>query len=675
MIFLKRLLFVWLGLVTVASVGQARVLRVELSSTEPVLQGRSFGDGGPYELLRGRVLFGVDPAGPMNRRIVDLTLAPRNRNGLVEAWADLVVLKPKQANRASGVALVEVSNRGGKFSMNYFNRATNRQLTATDPGAFGDGLLMELGLTVIWLGWQPDVPQKLGNLRLTVPTVTHPDGQPIYGLVRSDWTVDEPATHLPLSHREHLAYPAAQPDAAQNRLTVRDGRDAERRVIPRGRWQFARLENGAAVADPRAVLLKGGFEPGKIYELVYVSANPRVLGLGLAAVRDIIAFAKHDKRCTFPVRHGLAVGVSQTGRFLRQFLYQGFNTDERFRRAYDGLMVITAGAGRGSFNHRFGQPSRDAHRYSAFFYPTDIFPFTSRPQTDPQIHRLDGLLIHQPSHRPKTFYVNTGYEYWGRAASLIHTSPDGQRDVSPYPTERIYHLASAQHFLAPFPPAKPLPRTPVLAHRGNPLEIKVNYRALLVQLIYWVKANRPPPESAFPAVSNQTLVRPGRVRFPRIPGVRFPRVIHTAYRTDYGPRWPRGIVDIQPPRLGTPYPTLVSQVDRLGNESAGVRNIELRVPLATYTPWTLRFDAPAAKTELADFWGNWIPLPRTRKEKRKKRDPRPSLEQLYTGKADFLKKVGHAADQLINEGFLLTRDRQYVIDRSSQYWDWIVSRP
>lgn len=656
-----------------SSQGLAKVLHVDIKSRQPVLNGKSFGQYGAYEVITGDIIFGFDPLNPMNVRVVDITLAPRNADGLVEARANFVVLQPMDPDQGRGVTLIEVSNRGGKFSPSYFNRATTRSMDPGDPEAFGDELLMRQGLAVIWVGWQYDVPAREGALRLSVPKVQNPDGSPIYGLVRSDWTIDRPAKSLKISHRNHTPYPVADPDHPDNILTVRNGRDAERQVIPRGQWRFAREDSGTVTPDLAYILLDGGFQSGKIYELVYRAKDPAVVGLGLAVIRDIISYAKYDVASHFPAKVGVAAGVSQTGRFLRHFLYQGFNTDEEGRKAYDGLMIITAGAGRGSFNHRFAQPSRDGHRYSAFFYPTDIFPFTSRSQTDTGLQRMDGLLthLHNPDHAPKTFYINTGYEYWGRAASLIHTSSDGTMDIEPLENERIYHLASGQHFVSRrFPPQQ---QNNSNVFRGNPLEFKVNYRALLVQLVKWVEDDTQPPSSAYPRKDSKTLVAIEQVDFPRIPGVAFPEVIHTAYRADYGPRWSEGIVDNQPPKLGETFSSQVSQVDKFGNEIAGVRNVEVRVPLATYTPWSLRSEFAAGKNELVDFRGNFIPLPRTDEEKVQRGEPRPSSSSLYKSREDYLTKIREAAGSLVKERFLLLEDKAYIIKRAESYWDWIFN--
>ncbi len=646
------------------------VRKVEIESRESLLGGKDFGSSGPYELLKGRVLFGFDPASPANSRIVDLQLAPRNSEGEVEAWANLVVLKPVDSGRGNGIALVEVSNRGGKFSLNYFNRATHQELAADNPESLGDGLLMRQGFTVIWVGWQADVPRGKGLLRLEAPIAKGMNGETITGLVRSDWTVDEPVESLPLSHREHISYTVYDPEDSANVLTVRDGRDAVRLTIPREKWHFSKKEK-----ENDTIVLENGFLAGNIYELVYRARDPSVIGLGLAAIRDMVSHAKYDKKSLFPVSHGISAGVSQTGRFLRMFLYQGFNTDEEGRNAYDGLMVITAGAGRGSFNHRFAQPSRDGHRYSAFLYPTDIFPFSSRTQSDPATVRSDGLLAHSlaPGSIPKIFYVNTGYEYWGRAAALIHTSVDGKKDLEPLDNERIYHLAGGQHFVASFPPTDRAEFENGRFFRGNSLEFKVNYRALLVRLAEWVSKDVSPPASAFPRLSDATLTDLEGFNFPDIPGVEPPKNAHNAYRVDYGPRWERGVIDHQPPQVGSSFPVLVPVVDSFGNELGGIRNVELRVPLATYTPWSLRKGYVGGADEMIDFWGNLLFFPRNSVEKEASHDPRPAISALYADRRFYLDELRNSAETLNAEGFLLPEDIDYVSGRAKTYWDWVFN--
>jgi len=258
--------------------------------------------------------------------------------------------------------------------------------------------------------------------------------------VRSDITVDAPTHTIPLGHvvgsSLALAYPVSDTADANNRLTVRDGPIAARRVIPRNEWRFAREDSSGAVsADARNVYMRSGFQAGKIYEVIYRAKNPVVVGTGLAAVRDMMSYLKYDTASIAPTKFGIAYGVSQTGRFLRHFLYQDFNVDERGRKAFDGIFAHTAGAGRGSFNHRFAQPSRDAQPYTTFFYPTDVFPFTTMLETDPVTGARDGLRVHpgraaSAVSPPKVFYVDGGYEYWG-ARPRLRTRPSTASAMCP----------------------------------------------------------------------------------------------------------------------------------------------------------------------------------------------------------------------------------------------------
>jgi len=656
----------WLGLTVLLSImaapAAAAVSRVTVDTRQDVLDGRPFGTVGAYEQLSGTIEFAFDPAHAANARIVDLARAPRDRRGRVLASANFMVVRPKAQPRERAVALLEVSNRGGKAVLPYFARAAWSAAPAAEAD-FGDALPLRLALTLIWVGWQADVPPRAGALRLDAPVAT--DGErAIEGLVRSDWTVDEPVATLGLGHRDHRPYPVADAEHPDNVLTERDGRLAPRRVVPREQWRF--VDGGTRIART------GGFEPGRIYELVYRGRDPVVVGLGLAVVRDTMSYAKYDASSPFPARFGLGLGISQTGRFLRHFVHQGFNTDEAGRPVFDGLFVHTAGAGRGSFNHRFAQPSRDAHRFSAFFYPTDVFPFSGRRQRDPETGASDGLFA-QAAHLPKVVFTNTGYEYWGRAASLLHTTPGGDADVEPLGNERIYHLAGAQHFVVDWPPASDWSDT-VAAYRGSPLDFRPVLRSLLTRLVEWVRDGRQPPASAYPRLDAGTLVAVERVRAPAIPGVHWPRVAHEAYRVDYGPRWPDGIVTLEPPRLGRPFPPRVPQVDDDGNERGGVRTLELLVPLATFTPWRLR-GGPASPHELVDFYGSLIPFARDRAERERRGDPRGSVTERYGDRTRYLELVRRHAGTLVQSGFLLGEDLPHVVEQAERQWIWLMEAP
>ena len=315
-----------------------------------------------------------------------------------------------------------------------------------------------------------------------------------------------------LADRDHQAYAVADANDPAAVLTVRDSVEGPRRTVPRAEWQFSE--------DGKGIRMAAGFQPKKIYEVVYTAKDPPVVGVGPAAVRDAVSRLKYGSASDLgleagAIKRAIGFGISQSGRFLRTYLYYGFNEDEAHRKVFDGVMPHVAGAGRGSFNHRFAQASRDGHPYINFFYPTDIFPFTDEPQRDPETGVTDGLLSHatRPEHRPKVFYTNSSYEYWGRAASLIHTSVDGSRDVAPPPDTRIYLLAAGQHGVASFPPSRTIGQQP-----NNPLDYRWVMRSLLLSMNRWITDGTPPPESRYPRIADGTLVAPDKLAFPKIPG-------------------------------------------------------------------------------------------------------------------------------------------------------------
>jgi hypothetical protein len=651
--------------VCLAVVSPAALVRIEVAERSDVLDGKAFGAAGPYERIAGRAWFAVDPNLPANRIIADIALAPRNEKGLVEFSSDIYVLKPRDPRQGNGAVLYEVSNRGGKGMLSMFNRASG----SPDPRTaahFGDGFLMQQGYLLVWLGWQFDVPREAGRMRLYTPQV-----KGVTGLVRSEIVVNSKTTTESLADRNHVPYPVLNPQDPKLTLTVRDRADGPRRTVPRAEW---RIEERSRIVMP------AGFEPGRIYELVYTSSDPALVGLGPAAVRDLMSFLKYggndvtvlgDHRRYIKRAYGF--GVSQSGRFLRTFLYYGFNRDEKERKVFDGVLAHVAGAGRGSFNHRFAQPSRDGHPFFNIFYPTDIFPFSDLEQTDPETGLADGILSHNTPAAavPKIFYTNSSYEYYGRAASLIHTSLDGKRDAPIPPTTRIYLFAGGQHGPAAFPPRRGAAR-----NLPNPNPFTWPMRALLVAMERWVKDGTEPPASQYPRVGGDSLVPLQAVQFPEIPGVDFPTRIQKAWPADYGPEFRKsGIVSIEPPKLGSAFPTLVPQVDRDGNETSGVRMPGVAVPLATMTGWNLRSAEIGAPEELFSMAGSYLPFPRTRAEREKGADPRLSVEERYAGRGEYLERVGAAARTLADRGYLLDRDVEKILDYASAEWAFVTDKP
>ena len=655
-----------------ASTADAEVVRIEVGYRMDLANGMWFGLAGPYEKIVGTIYFAVDPDNPANRIITDIAYAPRNADGLVEFHSDFFLIKPKDVEQSNGTLLYEVSNRGGKGMLRYFNRGAGSVDPQTEE-EMGDGLLLKNGFTLLWLGWQFDPPNRDGLVRLFTPVATDA-GMAIEGLVRSEIIVQEREFDHSLADRNHIAYPVADPSDAANSMTVRDGVDMPRRVVPRSQWSFARLEDGQVVPDPTRAYLEGGFEPHKIYDVVYKAQDPPVVGLGPAAIRDAVSMFKYGsaEELSIPagsIDHALAWGVSQSGRFLRTFLYYGFNETEEHRRAFDGVMSHVAGGGRGSFNHRFAQPSRDGHPYLNKLYPSDIFPFTDVVQTDPETDMRDGLLARvEPAFMPKIFYTNSSYEYWGRAASLIHTSVDGTEDSPLMDNVRIYSFAGGQHGPGAFPAVQRSGQ-----QLSNPNDYSWFMRGLLLSMNRWATSDSPPPASRYPLISDGDLVLPDQLDFPQLPGVGQPAAPHKAYRVDYGPEFAtKGIVAFEPPEVASAFPMMVPHVDADGNETGGLKMPGVEVPLATFTGWNLMRPESGPTNVLSNMQGSYIPFPQTTADRQRSGDPRPAIAERYRSRQQYVGLVSEAALRLIDEGYLLAEDLGPILGRAGEEWDYLV---
>ncbi len=645
----------------------ARVVRVEVASRTDVLNGKAFGDAGAYERIAGRIYFSVPVANPHNARIVDLRNAVNLKNGEVEFSADFIAIRPKDAHKSNGSMILENPNRG-----------YGRIVALVDGGDWdlakdaGDAWLLRHGFTVVSLGWQWDAAGP-DALRLYAP-IARENGKPITGSLRGDLMPSQEMAEIPLGHlitgrMGGSEYPVAAPDDPRDVLTVRDSREAQRTVISRAQWQFAHAVDGKLTPSDRFIHLDGGFHPGKIYEYVYVVADPVIAGLGFAAVRDFAANAKHGADAIAPAQRVFGEGISQNGRFLRDFLYEGFNADEDGRIALDGILAHVAGAGRGSFNYRFAQPSRDAQPTSSIFFPTDVFPFTDQAEKDPLTGDTGGLLNRAITEKvvPKIFFSNTSYEYWGRACALIHITADGKHDAPISDNVRIYHFTGLQHFPGPFPPAKG--QGDLMGQQPqSPLPIKYFWRSMIANLDAWVRSNTLPPASAYPKISDGTLVPLHDYNFPAIPGVNRAHEANAAYRIDFGPKWQEGILSLQPPKVGEAFPVLVPQVDADGNERDGVRLPEITVPLATYASWNLRDPSIGAPDQRVAFEVSNIPFPKTAEGRQATGDPRRSIAERYTSREDYFVRYSKALDELVQQRSILPDDRDALLHRGEQEW-------
>ncbi len=592
--------------------GAAGVERLEIIKREPFQNGISFGSVGPYEMVQGLVHYTLKPGS--ENIVSDLAWAEVDKDGLIRYSSDFYLVKPVDSKRGNGSLLIDLPNRGTVlgFSLNipFYPMGLSKFSLA------GDGFVFRRGFTLFGVGWQSDSPKGFPNkLRLHPPAVM--SSPKIRGLVRSEFIVtDDGVKTMPLGHWSHEAYPVLISGKTHS-LTVRDSPYGKRNVICPDDWAFATWENGRLKKDLYHISLRNGFfEKGRIYDAVYTTDKPKFVGLGLTAVRDIVSYLRYDKNSPVSIQRTIGFGASQSGRFLRHFLYYGLNQDDQSRMVIDGFLASVSGAGRGGFNHRFAQPSRFASSYFGIDYPTDIFPFSDIAQVDVFSNQRDGL---RPENiggaKIKIIYLNTGHEYWGRAASLIHTTPNGEKDIAIHENTRYYHIASASHLPADMPPTRNLSKKAHYRMIGKNLGNPSNYfwceRALIGALDDWVANRKDPPHSRFPTIEGGTLVKPEMYNFPKILNAETPKKAYSPRLLDYGPHFlDQGIVAKQPPMAekDKTYLTLVPKADRDGNELGGLRLPEIVVPVGSFTPWNWRAPEIGAPTQPADLAGSFFPF-------------------------------------------------------------------
>ena len=640
-----------------ARLSWAEVTRWEITKREPYAAGKAIGERGPCERWTGVVHFALDPSLAANGQIVDLALAPKNGDGKVEFWADFELLVPVDRKQLNGALFYEVNNRGNKTAPGIL-----------DGGA--DDFLLRQGFAVLWSGWIAEVHPGGGRLLMSAPVATE-NGQPIRGLVRNDLVVDRPLPKMSVSHRAGLgSYSPSKEGLASATLTMREREADARQSVPRDKF---RLHVSDVTVDGRKGQLPlvelevdGGLKPGWIYEVVYEAEGPIVQGVGLAGIRDLVACLKYDTTERNPLRaesgkplidRALGFGTSQSGRCLRQFLYEGFNADEQGRRVFDGVMPHVAGGGLGSFNHRFASPTRTNGQHEEHTFPADYFPFTYGDEKDPLSGREDGILRRSRTLgvAPKVMHTQSSSEYWHRSGSLVHTDPLGQRDADEPQDVRYFTFGGTQHGAGSgLLGAKSGGQLP-----SNPADYRPLMRALVVALDAWVKDGKEPPRSVIPRIADKTLVgwKEKESGWPDIPGVNYPQVIHQPSLLDRGPDWEsRRIATVEPPQVKESYIVRVPACGPDGNELGTLNLPAVTVPVATYTSWNLRDESIGAGGELRGLQGSYIPFAKTKAEREKSGDPRPALLERYRDFADYEMQYLAAAQKLVAQRHLLSED-------------------
>src|SRR2546430_4420816 len=569
-----------------------------------------------------------------------------------------LLIKPVHLDNSIHTLVYDVVNRGNKVIASFLNVGTS----AANPA--GDGFLQKQGFILVWSGWQGDALPVGGRQVMTVVPVA----RNVTGEVRQEYT---PATAVPSEPLAGNALTApietATLDNSTATLTRRVHWNDPKDLIPRTQWAFAdcTATNFPGTPSYTRVCLQGGFDTNHIYELVYTGKDPKVMGIGFAATRDLVAFLRRSSAPANPlagaVHSTIGFGVSQSGRFLRTFMELGFNEDEDGERVFDGLDPDIASY-RISLNIRFAQPTRLAGtQHTEKQFPGQEAPTTWGDAHDRFAHVDGGLLdrCRRSNTCPKVFNTVSSTEYWQAGMSFTTAEADADADLDIPENVRIYHFASAQH--GGSPPAAAASQNAVCEELGNINSYTYNFRALLVALRDWVAHGQRPPHSRYATLRQRTLLPAHRVRFPIIPGVTFVGGFNSRQVLDRGRDFDAkddsGVMD-EPPAVRYTYRELLPQVDADGNEVDGVRSTQLRVPLGTYSGWNTRrvnFGNP----DLCDLSGQYIPFAVHQADR--KGDPRRSVEERYGSKAGYMARVSEAVEDQVEDGLVLRDDAATII--------------
>jgi hypothetical protein len=663
-------------------------LRLTVTATEDY--PGSFGSVGAYERVTGTISGEVDPRDPKNAVIQDLSLAPVNARGMVEYSADFTMLKPKDMSKANGVLRYDAPNRG--------NILTALNLTAQPS----DALYLESGYVLLYSAWQGDVPKSNPNrLTVTVPVAKNADGSSITGPYRAELvpTAATPVMSLPggVFNGSMIPYEPASLDNTQPgySLTRRVNETDQRITIPAADWKFANCDAAAnpfpGTPDPARVCLNGGFDPRYLYELVYVAKDPKVMGVGLAALRETVSFfrkqAADSAGTANPlagrITHTIGQGTSQSGNAMKTFLHLGFNQALDGTRVFDGLFAHVA-ARQTHINTRFAVPGgggglRTDHTAFGQTAPRAL----DADYTDELTGREGGVMTRCTATDtcPKFFLGLSGTEFWQLQGSPVLTDAFGLRDLEQPANARVYYYASTQHG-GPGGTASIQFRPGNVYPSGTVVHFNDTFRALFVALEDWVVRDVAPPASQVPRIADGTLVRPEQLVFPAMKGLSWPvdgtpvPIPEFSYLArvngfpllDFGPNYRHedesGIADRLPPAyLNQDYAILVPQVDpQTGLTLAGIRSVEARAPLGTSIEFN--YVATPGILDLSNLTGSYIPFHATTAARDAAGDTRPSLEQLYGTQAGYVAAVTAAANELVAQRFLLQRDADAIVARA-----------
>lgn len=671
-----------------ASAAQGKVIHITIASRTPALKGQSFGPAGPYELVRGTATGELDPSDRRNAPITDIRLAPRNSNGKVSYTTTFTILKPADPAKSNGTLIYDVVNRG---NVRFAARFTKFVLAAATPDPdvtdAGDGSIYKAGYIVLASGWQGDMPIASvtgGREGIDVPIAKNADGSPVTGPVTVRFAADVPGyeqvnfsanmntASLPGPGRTPHSLDTSKATLTSMASVTNTGKSSGVATIPSADWAFAdcRTTPFPGKPDPTRVCLKNGFDTASVYQLVYTAKDPFVLGVGLAALRDVVSFFRNETAdgagtanpLAGAVRKVIGFGVSQPARMMRDFINLGFNEDEAGRRVWDGAF-LDASAAAGAFNIRFAQPGNIAGLYDPIAEGSSWWEdYTDKVRGRPAWGLLHRCRVTDTC--PSIMEVEGGADFFFVKGSLGIAGTTGKDDIPLPANVRRYYMSSTNHTGGTDNFNYDQPSVAGCMLPANPLPWFETERALLVAMQGWITKGTLPPASAYPRVSDGTLVpaTAAAIGWPKIPGVPSPDgVLNPVLDYDFGPRFlyndHSGIIDNAPPIVKQVIPTLAAKVDADGNEIAGVHALLLQVPLGTYTGWNPIASGPL-KGQECQLQASTIPFAKTKAERLAKGDPRPSLEERYGDLGNYYSMAEKAARKAVADRLLLPEDAE-----------------
>ena len=637
----------------------AKVTHLNIQSTELYQNGKKFNNVGTYDLLKGKVHFEIDPLATINQAIIDVHLAKRNQNGMLEFSADIALIVPTDKSKINGSLIYEFNNRGGML-LPYVDAETHA--------------LFSRGFVFVSTGWIGELLPNKNKLRLCAPIAYGENEETLTGKIRVEIIGQKGKNRLNVNGGGHGAYEPTGRGHKTATLTKRMRESDPRKVIAGDKFYLE--SNWTAYSCGRdglpavEIILEDSFEANYIYELIYEAKNPIVQGLGFAGIRDIVSFLRYEQIEINPlldfnkkplIDRTMSFGISQSGRAIRMFLYEGFNEDEQGRIVFDGAVPMVAGAGMGFFNHRFASPTRFSTQRESHLFPADVFPFTYGESTDLFTGKQDGILKKSTSISlaPKIMHIQSSAEYWHRCAALSHIQFNPLKDAVVPANVRFYAIVGQHGAGNGIPKDKKAGSIAVNHTNYSPF-----VRTLMVALDNWIKDDKKPPPNVYPNFKDGTLINwETSVTDWTIPNVNYPKVIQQAYTADFGGDFlSTKFITQHPPIIDQKYPIYVPKLDADNNERGMLKIPAVAVPTGTYTGWNLRTKKMGAAGALLRLTGGYIPFSKTKKAQRKTNDPRVSIEERYVNFETYFAAYKKVTKDLVLQGYLLEEEVKGILE-------------